>query len=345
VGRVVQGICASLLVSVALLAPAAAAQPGAPASAQDEAHRTQLYKQAVEMANAGRWADALPKLQAVLALRSSPKVRFTLGQAQEHVGQLAAAYETYGRVAADATAAGEGDVASLASSAQHAIEPRVPSLRVVVSGANADGASATIDDRAVQAGQPVRVDPGPHKVVATDAGGRATTANVTVRERDHVDVPLRLEGPSSATATPPVPAVDGASPPPQPAPNEQPTAESPSSGLGGVRIAALTAGGAGVVALGIGAYFGFDAISKNNASNAAGCDGSTAVCSNQGAYDTRESAKSSATVSTVAFVAGGVLLAGGLTLWLVAPHRETAVQIAPTAFAGGAGLTAGGVWR
>jgi hypothetical protein len=90
---------------MALLASSAAAQPGSPSRAQDERERTELYKQAVELANAGRWADAVPKLQAVLALRSSPKVRYTLGQAQEHIGQLAAAYDTYGRVAAATDAA------------------------------------------------------------------------------------------------------------------------------------------------------------------------------------------------------------------------------------------------
>ena len=52
--------------------PAAAQAPPPPSPSQDprEAQRTELYKQAVQMANAGRWADAAATLQAVLATDS-----------------------------------------------------------------------------------------------------------------------------------------------------------------------------------------------------------------------------------------------------------------------------------
>jgi hypothetical protein len=287
------------------------------------------------MANAGRWADAAATLQAVLAIRSSPKVRFTLGQAQEHVGQLAEAYDTYARVAADATTAGEGDVAGLANGAMHAVEPRVPTLRVVLSGAAAASAVTTVDDHVVQASLPVRVDPGAHKVAVNASGLPPSTTSVTVKEGDHLDVPVHL-GPddpaavpsaSSAPVAPAAPADEGVAKP---------------SGLGPLRITALAIGGAGVVALGIGTYFGLDAISKNNASHTQGCSGNACP---QGGYDTREAAKSSASTSTVAIAIGGVLVAGGVALWLLAPHGSASVQIAPAALLGGGGVTVAGAWR
>jgi hypothetical protein len=98
----------------------------------------------------------------------------------------------------------------------------------------------------------------------------------------------------------------------------------------------------GVLGMGVGTYFGFDAISKNNASNQSGCSGNTCTA---GAYSTREDARSSATVSTVSFVVGGLLAAGGVTLWLLAPRGDSAVQVAPVALAGGGGMAVAGTWR
>ena len=92
----------------------------------------------------------------------------------------------------------------------------------------------------------------------------------------------------------------------------------------------------------MGTYFGFDAISKNNASNQSGCSGNACTAA---AYGTRQDAKSSATLSTVSFVAGGLLAAGGVTLWLLAPRGDAAVQVTPVALAGGAGMTVAGVFR
>ena len=50
------------------------------------------------------------------------------------------------------------------------------------------------------------------------------------------------------------------------------------------------------------------------------------------AYALRDDASSMATISTIAFVAGGVALAGGLTLFLVAPKRSggASAAVAPT---------------
>jgi hypothetical protein len=63
----------------------------------------------------------------------------------------------------------------------------------------------------------------------------------------------------------------------------------------------------------------------------------------------REDARSAGDVSTIAFVAGGVLLTGGLVLYLTAPpsdasatagHLKVATQVGPNQ----AGLSFGGSW-
>ncbi len=325
-----------LTAACALVALPAAAQ--APAGGGDrEAERTQLYKEAVDLANAGRWGDAAEKLRAVLAIRSSPKVQFTFAQAEEHVGKLAMAYDAYAQALADAEAARENDVADTAGAALHALAARVPIVRVKVTGVGASAATATIDEHAARIGDLVRVDPGEHVVSVTAPGARAAQSKITIAEGQRVEVPVQLvaEGFQEAPAATPAPA------PPE-AEGEAATAPETASGPFPWRMVGLVAAGVGVVGLGVGTYFGIDAISKNNTSNQTGC--SNDVCQ-PGAYATREDAKSSATVSTIAFVAGGVLAAAGITLWLVAPKGDAAAQVTPIALSGGGGMALTGVWR
>jgi serine/threonine-protein kinase len=329
-----RAIVAVALAAIAVAPATAAAQAPAataPPEGDREAQRTDLYKQAVDLANAGHWAEAAEKLRAVVAIRSSPKVRFTLGQAEEHVGRLSTAYDDYAQALADAEAARQTDVADTAGVALRALGPRVPVLRVVVTGESASAATATIDDHAAHIGEPVRVDPGTHHVAVSAAGARTIESTVTVAEGQHLDVPAELQHEEAAVAP--------ASPPPA-ADTEAAPASTSRSNLW--PTVGLVAAGVGVVGLGVGTYFGFDAISKNNASNQSGCNGNTCTA---GAYSTREDAKSSATLSTVSFVAGGLLAAGGVTLWLLAPRGDSAVQVAPVALAGGGGMMVGGVWR
>lgn len=330
--RSVSVVCAAAVAVGALSTAPAAAQTAPPGEVDREAQRTQLYRQAVDAANAGRWADAAGTLRAVLAIRSSPKVLFTLGQAEEHVGRLSAAYDAYARALADAEAERQTDVADTAAVALRSLGPRVPVVRVMVSGGGAAGATATIDDRAAPPGQIVRVDPGAHHVAVSAPGAHAVESTITIGEGQRLDVPVTLEldstGPAATTTGP------------------QPSAEQPEEPPGAPsslwRTVGLVAAGAGVLGMGVGTYFGFDAISKNNASNQSGCNGNTCTA---GAYATREDAKSAASVSTIAFVVGGALAAGGVTLWLLAPRRDAPVQVAPVALAGGGGITVAGGWQ
>lgn len=329
-----RGALALVLTATCALAtrPAAAQAAG---GGDRESERTQLYKEAVDLANAGRWADAAEKLRAVLAIRSSPKVRFTFGQAEEHVGKLATAYDAYAQALADAEAARETDVADTAGGALHALAPRVPIVRVKVTGVGAGSATATIDEHAAKVGDLVRVDPGDHVVAVTAPGARAAQSKITIAEGQRIEVPVQLVAEDFQTA----PTATSA---PAPAEAEaEPAPEAPSEPFPW-RTVGLVAAGVGVVGLGVGTYFGIDAISKNNTSNQTGCSGNTCT---QGAYTTRQDAISSATVSTVAFVAGGVLAAAGITLWLVAPKGDAAAQVTPVALSGGGGLTLTGVWR
>ncbi|MDB4933482.1 MAG: hypothetical protein JWP87_454 [Labilithrix sp.] len=105
-----------------------------------------------------------------------------------------------------------------------------------------------------------------------------------------------------------------------------------------LRTWALFTGGTGLVALGVGAAF---AIVAKNKDDQAGryCDGDR--CSDARALTLTDEATSAATVANVAIVTGAVLVAGGVTLWLIAPKRG-AVDVSVRASAGAPSFVLGG---
>jgi len=92
------------------------------------------------------------------------------------------------------------------------------------------------------------------------------------------------------------------------------TPESPSGGLGGRRIGALVAAGAGVVALGIGIKFGLDSKSKHDAAKNVCPD---PQCPDMNGVNLWNDAISAGNISTVGFIAGAVAIAGGAALWVL----------------------------
>lgn len=85
-------------------------------------------------------------------------------------------------------------------------------------------------------------------------------------------------------------------------------------GLSSVQIAGLVTGALGVAGMGIGVGFGLKA--KSEAGEAEQfCDGN--ACTTQGGVDASHAAKAAATVSTIAFVAGGALTLLGVTALLL----------------------------
>jgi hypothetical protein len=318
---------ALLLRCVLFSAPAfAEATATAGTSGAREAERTQIYSKAVELANAGRWDDAARMLRQVLDIRSSPKVRFTLGQAEEHAGRLSAAFDAYGQTLIDANVAGVTDVAGNAERALRAVQPRVPVVRVLVTGVGAGEATVTLDEHPTPQRQPTRVDPGSHRVAVNAPGARSATTTIAIGEGQHLDVPVHLDA-QDAPVTASAPEV---------ALSPSPTRFNPWPTVG------LVTASAGLVALGIGSYFGAVAISDNNTSNSTGCKGNNCTA---GAFAERQDAQSAASASTALFIVGGVLAAGGVATWAVSRRQGSSVSVAPSPVARGVGVIAVGAWQ
>ena len=214
-----------------------------------------------------------------------------------------------------------------------------------------DGAGADLVDVAVSIdgkegprkldGRALDVDPGEHTFVFELADGRKTEQRVLLREREKAkSVAVTIGAPHPAAASPAKPASgrgDAA----------RPAEQSPTSGGSSpLKLVGFIAAGVGVAGLAVGTIFGLKASSKLSAPQ---CDTSAKVCDPGVIGD----AKSAATVSTIGFVAGGVLVAGGLTLVLLAPKggdsaptetKSARLSAAPLIGLTGGGLSLGGAW-
>jgi len=179
-------------------------------------------------------------------------------------------------------------------------------------------------------GSSVKVDPGPHVFVFTWEGHPVVTKRLVLAEHDHA----RREVVVFRAAE--TPHVESASP-------AMASAATDSSGSGIDRQAiAFAVGGIGVGGLVVGSIFGAGASSKwSSAKNdcGAGC-GPTAPAQGE-----KSTASSDASVSTVAFVVGAALAAGGVVLYLTAPSGSTmgtGLHIAPALASGEAGVVLAG---
>jgi hypothetical protein len=319
--------------SIATSAEGRPSRSGGATADDSETQRVELYREASKAAASGHWAEAKERLRAVLAIRSSAKVLFSLAEAEEHLGQLAHAQADYARSLEEAAAEGKTEVVEAAEQAQRALAARVPHVRVVVSGAepgrpgtsaSASGASATLDDQPVPVGTAVALDPGEHRLVVNAPGMRATVRDMKVGEAEQVELSVSLEPDHAARALPP--PVSPVPPPvsPVPAPIPSPAAvgaETRANPALPWRVAALTSAATGVVALGLGAAFGVASMRKHSEADNA-CPGTT--CSTAAGASLWHEAVTTGNASTAWFVLGGLGLVGGGILWFCAPRTNGA---------------------
>ncbi len=225
------------------------------------------------------------------------------------------------------------------------VEARVPSVVLAAKdGAGADlvDVKVTMDGAPITTrldGRAIDVDPGPHSFVFELADGTRADAMAVADEHAKgkpVTVVLRR---APAVETGPAPSVIAPQPPAAPAATTLLPTQAASSGST-LRTTGLVVGGAGVVGLALGAVFGVAALSaKGSHCDASGhCDPGTA-----------NDVYGKATASTIGFVAGGLLLAGGATMWLVAPKGAgdvggVALGVAPSFGPSTGGLRLEGSW-
>jgi hypothetical protein len=179
-------------------------------------------------------------------------------------------------------------------------------------------------------GSALAVDPGAHEFTFETAGMPPLTETIILHEgeKDRRETVL-LGGAQPARA--PVEAT------PQEPGSDQTTSSAPPGTGNTQRIIGLVTGGVGVAGLAVGTIFGILASSSWKSAQS-DCPGHTG-CGSQ-AMNEHSTAVTDATVSTVGFIAGGVLAATGVVLYLTAP-KSGAPQVGLEARPNGFAITGG----
>lgn len=192
-------------------------------------------------------------------------------------------------------------------------------------------------------GSALPLDPGNHKLTFEAAGQPTTTQQILLHEGDknrHVGVTLASSTAQPAPApvaivpvTPPMASIPPSAAPAPASPALDSTSTSPSDGKGhGRRVLGVVVGSVGVAGVVVGGVFG--GLGFSSWSSASSACPTNNHCSTTAAND-RTSAVTYATVSDVGFIAGGILVAAGVTLYLTAPKDKAptaGLQITPGGF-------------
>jgi hypothetical protein len=287
---------------MALVPELALAQVSATASAQ----AAELFEQGRALVQKQDFRTACPKFADSLALEPKVGTLLNLADCEEHTGELVAARGHWQDAANMAHSIGD-DREPLARQRFSIIDARVPKLTVSLAPSAPPSTRATRDGVELGAGSigsPLPVDPGAHAVVASAPGYADRSYQVTLGEGEAktvlVEPGLRAATPGSGEAVAPLPPHAG---------NTRKTV-------------GFVAAGAGASGVAVGTIFGVLAWTKYDASNSGDCTAKTAVCSTQAGVSERATAYRDGNVSTIAFVAGGAVLAAGIVLWLTAPSAE-----------------------
>lgn len=314
---------ASLLVAAGLAAGTASGQQGGGgAQGADDAKiaaRT-LGKEGQDALDRKQYAVAAEKFAQADHSYHAPTLVLGLARAQAGLGKLVAAQEAYERVLREGAPPGSPApfVQAVDDSRREsaALSARIPTVVIDVVGPRAP--EVLLDGLPLPAtalGTARPIDPGEHHLQASASGFAPVEQRFSAVERVAGRVTLRLALVPVASA-------------PQretPAPAAAPPSPSrfPFTPLG---VTALSLGAAGLI---VGGITGGLAIGKHSELKGA-CPQDRCPTNVATVKTTLDSYHTLGTISTIGFIAGGVLAAGGITLLIVAP-RSASSDAAPKA--------------
>ncbi len=203
----------ALSLSTALAAPALPAQPrpdGTAPSKQDLDEAQKRYKRGIELFNEGQYDASMIEFRKANELAPSYKILFNIAQVNRQLNDYARAVEFFERYLREG---GSNVPAARAAEVQKELEKlrqRVARLEVT---SNVAGADVSVDDLAIGRtpfAQPLLVNAGRRRLVATAEGRPTITRVIEVAGAESVRVPLDFAELPDASR----PAGPGATPPP-----------------------------------------------------------------------------------------------------------------------------------
>jgi len=305
-GTVVDSLTVATLLAWGLLATAAKAQaPSSPAGGAALAQA--LFDDAkARMAN-NDFATACPKFAESYRLDPAAGTLVGLALCHEGEGKSASAWAEFLLVAREAKKSGRTDREQLAREHVAKLEPHLSRISIAVADEARAGPGFEVKRDGVVVAPAawrtaVPADPGIHLVEASAPGKSPWRTEVRVGSADDdvaVAIPPLVDDGSPVHAEPLAADAPGA------APSRAHRWKMPAS--------AAIVGGAGIVAIGVGAYFGVNALSE---SNVAKSDCSTSLCRDPASVAKSHDAVRDADIADVGIGAGLVGLAVGLYLAL-----------------------------
>jgi hypothetical protein len=314
-------------------APAALGQ-----SSADKAAAEALFQAGRDLMTTGKFDEACKKFEGSQKLDAGLGTLLFLADCYEKAGRLASAWATFREAESIASGRGDQGRAQVAKGRYAALEPRLSKLWIKVADGNDPATQVKRDGEAIPReswGVALPTDAGDHVIDASAPGRKSWSSKVSVQGEGAnvaVEVPVLESAPVEAPAAAPSPAPAPPLAEPAPAPAEAP----PPSHF--QRTLSFVVGGVGVVGLGLGTFFTVHATSKKSDS-VKHCDRSQPNECDQEGVNLRNQALSSARLATAFMIGGGVLLAGGVVLYLTSPSGDAPKTGMPSALRLVAGAT------
>jgi len=326
----------SFLAGLALLC---SVQPAAAeVTAGQRATAEALFQQAAQLMDAKKFSEACEKFAASQELDPGLGTQLYLADCYEQAGKTASAWALFQEAADGARRAQQSDREQIANERAAKLNGRLSKLELRVAPARrVPGLELSLNDTPVPSASwnvPLPVDPGQTRLEAHAPGKKPWSVQLQV-----------ADGPSNQVVE-----VKELANAPQPLPLE--TASSVGSNLsphdsGSMqRTIGYMVGAVGVVGLAAGGFFGYRALTLNRQSKA-DCRAEDPNACTPGGASKREDAQTAGTLSTVATIGGGALLATGVTLVFTAPSSSPAragASAPAQASSPGFGLQLRGTW-
>lgn len=278
------------------------AKAGATADSRT-AYADHLFQEGLRLMKSHDCPQAILKFQNSDQLEPSSAARINLADCYAVVGRSASAWRTFRQAATLAGQEGRSDVKEKAFKAMSKLSPSLTKL-IVIPPRGATTMALTLNGEPLgdDDGLPIALDPGENIVEAKVAGQPPWRRTVSATE---VGATIVIEVPAATAAT-----------------------ESPGQPWTTWKTAAVVTGGIGVVGIVVGLAL---VVSAKATHDEARQHCSNGLCTVTG-HDLWEEANHKADAATVSMVAGAILAAGGLTLWLTAPSAtKTAIGVRSSA--------------
>lgn len=290
------------------------------AQGQSAAQAEALFREGKALMAQQRFEAACPKFAASQKLDPGVGTLLNLADCHDKVGKTASAWAEFLEAATLARRSGQSERVRVARERAEALEPRLIrlTLKVPDSVRRLRDLEIKLDGQSVPEptwGTATPIDPGPHLVAVTASGKKEWAKAIDAQGEGaslSLEVPFLEDAPVEET-----PAQRGT-------PTDGGTKRTIVVDEGsGQRTLGLILGGVGLAGIAVGSVFGLSARNKWDDAN---CSGGT--CPTSADQELSDDARSNASIATIAYIAGGAFLGGGIILYAAAPGETTKEVVA-----------------